>query len=105
MSRKASPKKLKPRTVRLIATPGPTISHGAWRKKLRFWVERSIPQEAVPTETPKPRKDSDASTRITTPTIAVKVKMMYGATLGRIWRHISRQGEHPIVRAASMYTV
>ena len=64
---------------------------------------RSIsPQAGVGSNTPSPRNESDASSRMAWPRNAVSM-MRYGAkTFGAMWRSMIRPAPEPTVRAASM---
>src|SRR5262249_56932784 len=80
-SRRVSPKRLNPRTARLIARPGNTASHGACSKKARPVVLSMRPHDGSGGCVPTPRKVSDASIKIALPTQRVAMMRMAAATL------------------------
>ena len=58
------------------------------------------PQAGLGGGTPTPRKDSDASVTITTPSISVASTMAELMTLGRMWRHMISDFEQPATMAS-----
>src|SRR6185437_15506023 len=100
-SRSASPSRLVPNTVRLIATPGQITSHGAVRTYSAADSDSMRPQEGCGSGTPRPRKESDASTRIAEPSCAVASTISGARVLGRRWRTAMRSSPMPTARAAS----
>src|SRR5712692_12065345 len=104
-SRSESPNRLKPKTARLMAIPGAMASHGA-RSRNCIPAPRSIkPHEGVGSNTPRPRNDSEASSRIAWPRNAV-IMIRYGAkTFGATCRNMIRTAPVPTDRVASMYGI
>ncbi len=65
--RRASPSRLVPKTARLMAAPGKRTSHGAFWAYSDAETDSIRPQEGYGSGTPRPRKDSAASTRMALP--------------------------------------
>ena len=81
MSRKPSPSRLKPSTVKKIARPGNTDSHGA----VVIWSRASdsmLPQLGNGGRMPRPRNDSAASARIAPPMPSVAMTISGPRMLG-----------------------
>src|SRR6266542_3696067 len=63
-SRSASPSKLVPNTTRLMAMPGKITSQGAVRTYSAADSDSILPHDGYGSGMPRPRNDSEASTRI-----------------------------------------
>src|SRR6266853_7023181 len=101
ISRTASPSRLVPNTMRLMARPGKTTSQGAVRTYSAADSESMRPQEGCGSGTPSPRKESDASVRIAEPSCAVASTISGASVLGRMCRTAMRHSLIPIACAAS----
>src|SRR5206468_1910200 len=102
-SRSESPNRLKPNTAMLIATPGAMASHGACSRNCMPAPRSISPHDGVGSNTPSPRNESEASSRIACPRNAVSM-IRYGAnTFGAMWRNMMRTAPEPTARVASMY--
>src|SRR5436190_5573792 len=100
-SRRPSPKMFSERTVRTIARPGTTVSHGAVVR--RVWPsEMSVPHDGFGGCTPAPRNDSAASVRMLLAMMSVKKTRTVDAMLGRISANMTRKGFAPCEIDASM---
>src|SRR5207302_1712277 len=83
------------------ATPGKMAIHGADSAKSTAAPRSISPQAAVGSWTPRPRKDSEDSSRMAWPRKAVSM-IRYGAiTLGSMCRRMMRALLKPAARAAS----
>src|SRR5207244_11078595 len=82
ISRNASPKRLVPKTVRLMATPGKITSQGAVRTYSAADSDNMRPHEGYGSGMPRPRNDSDASTRMAEPSWAVASTISGARVLG-----------------------
>src|SRR5207245_5395006 len=100
-SRRVSPKRLNPRTARLIARPGNTASHGACSKNARPVVLSMRPHDGSGCWVPTPRKLSEASMRIALPNQIDAMIRMGAVTLGSLWRSSIRRSWYPLAWAAS----
>src|SRR5205823_1431900 len=104
-SRSESPKRLKAKTARLMASPGKMAIQGADSAKSTAAPRNMSPHAAVGSWTPRPRKESDDSRRMAWPRNAVSM-MRYGAmTLGSMCRMMMRAFPNPAARAASTYGI
>src|SRR5262249_12947769 len=101
MSRSASPNRLVPNTARLMATPGKITSHGAVRTYSAADSDSMRPQEGCGSGMPRPRNDSEDSTRIAEPSCAVAGTISGASVLGSTWRTAMRNSLMPTARAAS----
>src|SRR5439155_26020902 len=101
-SRKPSPKRLKANTVRKIAIPGTIRTQGLISRTIRL-AFRSQPQLGVGGCVPRPRKLSEASAMIETPTLNVEVTRIGAMQFGRICRHSKRTSRTASALAASTY--
>src|SRR5205807_2133276 len=91
MSRSASPNKLVPNTARLIAIPGKITSHGATRTYSAADSDSIRPHDGYGSGMPRPRNDSEASTRMAPPSWAVTSTTNGPNVLGRMWRKAMRR--------------
>src|SRR5437588_269379 len=98
-SRKPSPMRLTASTVRPIASPGKSETHGATRSRSRPSATIA-PQEGVGGGAPNPTNESAASAMIAPPTPRVAATITGLRTLGSTWRAASRASEAPSARAA-----
>src|SRR5215218_263061 len=101
MSRRPSPSRLKPSTVRKIARPGKVENHQA---SGRYWrlSEIASPQSGSGGVAPMPRKPSTAATRIVKPMPMVARTMTGEMQFGRMWRKRMRAPLAPMHCSASM---
>src|SRR5262249_2100589 len=108
-SLRESPKRLKAKTARLMASPGKTAIHGAVSAKSTAAPLSIRPQAGVGSCTPSPRNDRDASARIACPRKAVSGMRCGGTTFGSMWRGrgrgMMRAWLKPAARAASTYGI
>src|SRR5262249_21729149 len=81
-SRSVSPKRLKPKTARLIARPGKIASHGACSMKARPVLDSIKPHDGVGGWVPTPRNDKVASIRIALPSQIEAMTRIGAVTLG-----------------------
>src|SRR5207253_260841 len=100
-SRSASPSKLVPNTTRLMATPGKITSHGAVRTYSAADSDSILPQEGYGSGMPRPRNDSEASTRIAEPSCAVASTISGAIVLGSTCLIAMRSSLMPTAFAAS----
>src|SRR5262245_8510673 len=99
-SRSQSPNRLKASTTSRMAAPGGKDSHHA----LAMWLRPSetiCPQDGVGGGMPAPRKESEASTRMTNPIWRLSSTMKVFMTLGRMWTAMMRVCEEPRTRASA----
>src|SRR6185437_1513754 len=90
MSRRPSPSRLRPSTVRKIATPGKIDSHGT----VLIWSRASesmLPQLGKGGRMPRPRNDSAASERIAVPMPSVAITISGPRILGSTWVNMMRK--------------
>ena len=90
MSRSPSPRRLRPSTVKKMARPGNTDSHGA----ARIWSRASdsmLPQLGKGGRMPRPRNDSAASARMAPPMPSVAITISGPRMLGRTWVNMMRR--------------
>src|SRR5207247_1554636 len=100
-SRSVSPKRLKPKTDRLMARPGKMASHGACSMKARPVLDSIKPHDGVGGCVPTPRKLSDASMRMALPS-QMEARMRMGAvTWGRRWMAMIGKSLQPMACAAA----
>src|SRR5919197_510442 len=100
-SRRPSPMKLMPRTIRTIAMPGKNAHHQLpWLMNSSDPV-RMLPRVGVAVSTPNPRKLTNASLMITPATPSVVATMIGESALGTRWRKMIRMSLTPAARAAS----
>src|SRR5262249_21154431 len=99
-SRRASPRRLRPRTTARMARLGNTASHQASRM---FSNPSRImpPQVAAGGGTPSPMKLSDASVRMAEASHSELITTTSEIMFGRMWRVMMRQGPQPYERPAS----
>src|SRR5436309_12541411 len=81
-SRSVSPKRLKPKTARLLARPGKIASHGACSMKARPVLDSIKPHDGVGDWVPTPRQESDASIRIALPSQTEAMTRIGAVTIG-----------------------
>src|SRR5687768_3983890 len=94
---------LNPNTASDIANPGQIAIQGARNMYVRPEPDSIAPHDGYGGGTPKPRKDSADSARMTAPRPIVARMMMVAAMLGSRWRTMILAWPQPIARAASMY--
>src|SRR5262249_20687157 len=90
ISRKPSPRRLRPSTVKKIASPGNTESQGAaliWSRA----SESMLPQLGKGGRMPSPRNDSAASARIAPPMPRVAITIKGPRMFGRTWVNMMRR--------------
>src|SRR5262245_61045340 len=71
VSRRASPSRFEPKTARLMAMPGKSTSQGAFWANSAAETDSIRPHDGYGSGTPRPRKESAASTRMALPSCAV----------------------------------
>src|SRR5256886_9598296 len=98
-SRKPSPMRLTASTVRPIASPGKSDTHGATRSRSRPSATLA-PQEGGGGGAPSPTNESAASAMIAPPTPSVAATITGPSTLGSTWRVRSPRSDAPNARAA-----
>ena len=99
-SRRESPKRLKPNTARLIATPGKMASHGAFSAYIGAPPESISPQEGSVRQSP-----AQKAQRRFRQDGAAKLRRGHDQIerhdVRHVWRNITRMCEPPTARAAS----
>jgi len=92
---------LKLNTVSTMATPGKTASHHLLATNVSRLSASMLPQVGTEGGTPRPRKESAASERITLATLNEAMTVRGARMLGRIVRKIMDAVLSPRARAAS----
>src|SRR3989338_3112196 len=100
-SRSESPNRLKANTARLIASPGKIAIQGAASANSTAAPLSMSPHDAVGSCTPRPRKESEASSRMACPRNAVSMIRKGAITFGSMWRRMMRAWPKPDALAAS----
>src|SRR5262249_45318585 len=101
MSRRPSPSKLKPSTVRKMASPGKVENHHASGRYCRLSAMAS-PQSGSGGVAPMPRKPSTAATKMVNPMPMVARTMIGEMALGRMCKNRMRGAPAPMHCKASM---
>src|SRR5262250_3426807 len=102
-SRRASPSMLKPKTAKEMAAPGKMAIQGARCMKERPEPASMAPQDGRGGGTPRPRKESEDSARMTPPSPMVATMITVASRFGTTWRSTMRRCGVPMARADSMY--
>src|SRR5215470_5236019 len=95
----ASPSMLKPKTAREMAAPGKMAIHGARCMKERPEPASMAPQDGRGGGTPRPRKESEDSARMTPPSPMVATMITVASRFGTTWRSTTRRCGVPMARA------
>src|SRR5947208_6776850 len=95
-TRSPSPKSWVASTIRRMHAPGNTVSHHWPAISVGRASESMRPPAGSGGGTPTPRKESDASAMMTTPTVRLASTVAVVMTFGRMWRVITR---HPLAPA------
>src|SRR6185369_7388649 len=99
-TRSQSPNSWVARTIRRMQTPGNTVSHHWPAIKVGRASESMRPHAGWGGGTPTPRKLSDASAMMTTPTVRLASTVAVFMTFGRMWRLITRSLLAPAISAS-----
>ena len=97
-----SPTRLSASTVRKIARPGKKLIHQASSRRVRPAPDHVAPAHQV--GSPRPRKESEDSSRIAEPTISEPITMIGDMVLGSTWLKMMRGVDWPMVTAACTYS-
>ncbi|MNC97424.1 hypothetical protein D3C83_150740 [compost metagenome] len=81
---------MKPKTAMLMARPGKMAIHGAVSANSTAAPRSIRPHAAVGSCTPRPRKESEASSRIASPRNAVAMIRIGAITFGSMCRRMIR---------------
>ena len=92
---------LKLRTVNMIATPGKTASHHLFATSVSRLSASILPHVGTSGGTPRPRKESAASDRMTLATLKDAITVNGARMFGRIVRKMMENVLSPMARAAS----
>src|ERR671913_311910 len=104
VSRRASPRRLKPKERKRMAKPAKIALQGESMRKLR--PSDSIkPSDGVGGCVPRPRKESEASTRIAAESRRLVWTRTTEARLGRMCRKMMRPSDAPIALAPATYSL
>src|SRR6266545_2744737 len=99
-TRNQSPKSWVARTIRRMQSPGNTVSHHCPAIKVERASESMRPQAGCGGGTPTPRKLSEASAMMTTPTVRLASTVAVFMTFGRMCRLITRHLLAPAISAS-----
>src|SRR5262245_21052961 len=99
-TRSQSPKSWVARTIRRIHAPGNTVSHHWPAIRVGRASESIRPQAGCGGGTPTPRKLSEASAMMTTPTVRLASTVAVFMTLGKMCRLITRSRLAPAISAS-----
>src|SRR6266850_1658419 len=99
-TRNQSPKSWVARTIRRMHSPGKTVSHHWPAIRVGRASASMSPQAGWGGGTPTPRKLSEASAMMTTPTVRLASTVAVFMTFGRMWRLITRHLLAPAISAS-----